>query len=184
MSKKFYIKDENGMHFSEDKKTRYTLLEGQALHDFLKTEQGKMCCFYIQTDDNGDQVGFETTREAMQKRQAELQRMNYKTKCEQKDNITVLSLNTPVGDCEESELIDVIPDETVSIEDELIHNETIKTLHKALRKLTVEEYELLYCLFLKDEPLTEREYAKIAGLPQQTVNYRKNRVLKKIKNFF
>ena len=40
MSTKFYIKDENGIFLSIDSKTKYTCLEGQALYDFLKTEDG------------------------------------------------------------------------------------------------------------------------------------------------
>ena len=40
MSTKFYIKDNNGIYLSTDGKIRYTLLEGKALYDFLKTENG------------------------------------------------------------------------------------------------------------------------------------------------
>ena len=54
MSTKFYIKNDNGNILSMDGKTRYTLLEGKAAYDFLKTEDGKRRCFHIETDENGE----------------------------------------------------------------------------------------------------------------------------------
>lgn len=184
MSKKFYIKDENGMHFSEDRKTRYTLLEGKALHDFLKTEQGKKCCFHIQTDDNGDQVGIETTRENMRKCQDEWKKKSRQIEYEESNNIQIISANTPLPELDGCKLIDTFADDSESVEEILMQNEMLKTLHGALRKLTVEEYELVYHLFLKEEPLTEREYSKLTGIPQKTINNRKKALLKKLKTFF
>ncbi len=184
MSKKFYIKDENGLHFSEDRKTRYTLLEGQALHNFLKTEQGKLCCFYIQTDDNGDQVGIETTRANMLKNQAEYVKKKRQIEYENTNNIEVISANTPLPELDGYELIDTFADDSESVEEILMHNEMLKTLHSALRKLTVEEYEMLYHLYLKDEPMTFREYSKFSGIPLATVHNRRTAILKKLKNFF
>ncbi len=184
MSKKFFIKDENGMHFSEDGKTRYTLLEGQALHDFLKTEQGKKCCFHIQNDDNGDQVGVETTRENMLKNQAEYVKRSRQIEYEKDNDIQVISANTPLPELDGCELIDTFADDSESVEEILMHNEMLKTLHSALRKITVEEYELVYHLFLSENPLTEKAYAKMIGKTQQAVNDRKKHIFKKLKQFF
>ena len=51
MSTKFYIKDNNGIYLSTDGKIRYTLLEGKALYDFLKTENGRSRCFHVDIDE-------------------------------------------------------------------------------------------------------------------------------------
>lgn len=59
MSTKFYIKDNNGIYLSTDGKIRYTLLEGKALYDFLKTENGRSRCFHVDIDENGNKIGIE-----------------------------------------------------------------------------------------------------------------------------
>ena len=59
MSNKFYIKDNNGIYLSTDGKIRYTLLEGKALYDFLKTESGRSKCFHVDIDENGNKIGIE-----------------------------------------------------------------------------------------------------------------------------
>lgn len=52
-------------------------------------------------------------------------------------------------------------------------------LSNALCNLKPDEQELMYYLYFKD--LTEREYSKISGIPQKTINNRKRRILKKMK---
>ena len=63
MSTKFYIKDENGIFLSIDGKTKYTCLEGQALYDFLKTEDGGGRCFHVDVDEDGNKIGIEASPE-------------------------------------------------------------------------------------------------------------------------
>ena len=72
MSTKFYIKDENGNILSMDGKTRYTLLEGKAAYDFLKTEDGKRRCFHVEIDENGDKLGIEANPEIEKQYEADL----------------------------------------------------------------------------------------------------------------
>ena len=52
-------------------------------------------------------------------------------------------------------------------------------LHRALEKLTDEEYALVYVLFFEGK--TERSYAKELGVSQVAVHKKKQRILKKLK---
>lgn len=52
----------------------------------------------------------------------------------------------------------------------------------ALYQLDETDLKMIYCLYYKD--LTEREYARKNNIRQSTVNYRKNKVLRKLKKHF
>lgn len=54
----------------------------------------------------------------------------------------------------------------------------IMELHQCLDLLDAEERMLIDALFF--EGLTEREYSQRSGIPQKTINDRKNRILKKL----
>lgn len=54
----------------------------------------------------------------------------------------------------------------------------IAALHQDLSSLAAEERTLIEALFF--EGLTERAYSKRSGIPQKTINDRKNRILKKL----
>ena len=57
----------------------------------------------------------------------------------------------------------------------------LDTLNQSLDELKPEERELISALFFKG--MTEREYSKQTGIPQKTINDRKNRILRKLRNF-
>jgi len=66
-----------------------------------------------------------------------------------------------------------------SVETIVIDKIMVENLHKALVGLSTSEHELIDALFFQG--LTEREYASVSGIPQQTINDRKARVLVKLK---
>ena len=73
-------------------------------------------------------------------------------------------------------------DETESVEDSAIKKELIEKLREALDELTADERELIDALFFANgDGMTEREYAKISGIPQKTINDRKAKILAKLK---
>lgn len=69
-----------------------------------------------------------------------------------------------------------------SVEDMVIRKLTVDKLHTALMQLTKEDRDLIYALFFDGK--TESEAAKPLGVSQQAIHKRKNRILKKLKNFF
>ncbi len=74
---------------------------------------------------------------------------------------------------------DVINDKNVNIEFEVERKEEISNLQKALSMLDESDYKLIKSLFYDER--TIREYANILGIPFTTIQNRKNRILKKLK---
>ena len=186
MSSRFYIKDENGVFLSTDGTIRYTLLEGKALYDFLKTEDGKSRCFHVDIDENGDKIGIEAEPKMITACAEQRERDRYRYKVMTKLNITVVSANTVVslpGE-EDLELLDTIVDEDADVEADVMHRLDLETLRKALQTLTKEEYRIIYCLYLSNTPMSEKEIAKHLGMTQQAVSKRKRAIFEKLKNFF
>lgn len=70
-------------------------------------------------------------------------------------------------------------DEDSNVEDIVIKTIMIQKLKENVELLNHDEIEMINALFYKG--YTEREYAKITGIPQKTINDRKLRTLRKLK---
>lgn len=70
-------------------------------------------------------------------------------------------------------------DEDSNVEDIVIKAIMIQKLKENVELLNHDEIEMINALFYKG--YTEREYAKITGIPQKTINDRKLRTLRKLK---
>ena len=185
MSTKFYIKDNNGLFLSIDGKTRYTLLEGKALYDFLKTEDGKRRSFHVDIDEDGNKIGIEATPEFIKKEESDKNHAAYLERQKAESGLEIISANIIVRDNEtDVELIETVADVTVNVEMEVLKSIDLQTLRDALQHLTREEYKLVYDLFLSDHPLTEPQIAAKLCISQQAVSKRKKAVLGKLKKFF
>lgn len=68
-----------------------------------------------------------------------------------------------------------------SVEDKAVKNYMIQQMMQGVEQLEYKEAQLIYALFFLG--MTEREYAAKIGISQQTVNRKKQRILKKLKNF-
>ena len=79
---------------------------------------------------------------------------------------------------------ELIADESENPEDEALRKLDLSTLRRALRTLSKEEMELITLLYLSEEPISENQYAQLLGVPQTTLNYRKEKIFKKIRIFF
>jgi len=66
-----------------------------------------------------------------------------------------------------------------SVEDTVLCDLMAEELHEALDKLPESERELMDALYFQG--LTEREYTATSGIPQKTINDRKNKILTKLK---
>lgn len=185
MSTKFYIKDENGIYLSIDGKTKYSCLEGKALYDFLKTEDGKRRSFHVDIDEDGNKTGIEASPEFLKKEESEKNHAAYLDRQRAESGIEVISANLIVRDSEtNTELIETIADISVNVEMEVQKSIDLQKLRDALQHLTKEEYKLIYDLFLSDHPLSEPQIATKMCISQQAVSKRKKAVLCKLKNLF
>ena len=185
MSTKFYIKDDDGNILSMDGKTRYTLLEGKAAYDFLKTEDGKRRCFHVEIDENGDKLGIEASPEnedKVKEYEAEQRHARYLRDIEVECKITMVSANMLVSVAGEDdiEMIDTFADQDTDTEEDAMKRIAIEALRSALGKLTSAEYDIVYQLFLAENPVSERQLAAKLRIPQKTLNCRKLAILKKL----
>lgn len=85
---------------------------------------------------------------------------------------------------EDFTLHDVLADDSVDIEQDVLKIFEINRLKEVLAYLETEEMELIRTLFLSDNPLTEREYAKKIGISQPAINKRKMMIIEKIRKYF
>lgn len=69
-----------------------------------------------------------------------------------------------------------------NVEDTVLNKISTENLHKALDKLTDNEYDLIISLYFQN--FTEREYAKRQGVYPNAIHNRKVRILGKLKNFW
>lgn len=133
MSTKFYIKDENGIFLSIDGKTKYTCLEGQALYDFLKTEDGRGRCFHVDIDEDGNKIGIEASPEFLKAEESDKNHAAYLERQKAESGVEIISANIIVRDSEtEVELIETVADITVNVELEALKAIDLQNLRKAL----------------------------------------------------
>ena len=185
MIKVFYIEDNNGQYVSADGSKRWTRLTGQALYDFLQTERGKKTYFFVDTDDNGVAIGVEIRNtELASNLKGDKNHSDYLKQVRDESGYITVSFDyfetedgTSTGD-------EVIPNDDDSIENDVLRQFDLETLRRALNTLTEDEYALICALFLQDNPLTTRDYAKQLGVQQTTVMRAKKRILEKLRNFF
>jgi len=184
MSRKYYIKDENGTVLSSDGQTRFKVIEGAELYSYLNSESGKDKYFYRFKDDNGDVIGIECTEDVYKAHENERRHIAYLMQQKEIRGFSKISASLMVQEAEtEVELIETIEDENADIEKIYDRQEMIEKIIEALESLSKEERDLITELFLSTEPKTEREYAEKIGITQPTVNYRKMKILEKIKKF-
>lgn len=185
--KKFYVVDENGTYASADGKTHFTCLTGKALFDYLTSEEGAKKEFYVDFDDNGDEIGVEVPEDKLEEHLKEKEHRKYLNKVQKEVGYTIVSLNADFDgkDGEQMTYEEVIADEdSLDFMEEISRKADIQILRKALASLDHDEYEIIYRLYLCENIISEREYATELGLPQKTLNNRKLVIFKKIRKFF
>ena len=167
--KEFYIKDENGKYISADGQCRFSKLKGRALYAYLNSAEGKTKRFLIEKDDRGVEIGVEVTDpKIIEETDAVSGHEYYLRKQEKKSGLQTVAISDPDAD----------------IEAEVMHQMDLQTLHRALELLSPSEMEILYALYLSENPISERAYARMLGVPNMTLNDRKKAIFKKIRNFF
>lgn len=80
---------------------------------------------------------------------------------------------------ESDDSVDFIADEAVDVAGAVVHKMMLDKLRSALALLSKDEQELVDAIYFRK--LSEREWARISGIPQKTINDRKQRILAKLK---
>lgn len=185
MIRVFYIEDKNGQYVSADGTKRWTRLTGQALYEFLQTERGKKTYFFVDTDDNGVAIGVEiTNKDEQTKCEVGKRRRRYMSDWQKESGYITVSFDYFETEEGTSSGDEVIPNDDESIEDDVLRQIDLETLHRAFNSLTEDEYALICALYLQDKPMTLQQYASQIGVHFTTVDYRRKCVFRKIKSFF
>ena len=181
MKRIFYILDPNGEFYSTDRTKRYKELTGQALYQYLKTEEGKSKYFDVWKDDDRDvMIGVEVPPERAKHYAAEQRRRRYVKAVIKELDISITSLDI-ITDAETESFNgeQILPLLSVNLEEDLMEKIEREELHKAIGKLEKEERILIVALFF--EGYSEREWMRITGVPQRTINDRKRKIIEKLK---
>ena len=183
MKKIFYMLDSNGEFLSEDGKKRYKALTGQALYEYLRSEDGKRKYFDVwKDDDRAVMVGVEAPPERAKIYESEKRRRRYLYSVIEELDISITSLDVVIDT--ENEIVNgehALPALSIDIEESLVEKIEKEELHKAIQKLTKEERSFIKALFF--DGYSEREYAKKTGVYHNAIHKKKLRILKKLKNF-
>lgn len=148
-------------------------MNGKQFYEFINSPVGKGRYFI-----DFDIYEIEVSREEYCKWKREANHSGYLQAFE--DEALILSLDSLAGN-DGISYEGLIADLSVNIEDEIIRADTLQLLGEAVLSLADDERWLITELFFRDKPKTEQEITKLTGIPQQTVSYRKNKILEKLK---
>ena len=91
--------------------------------------------------------------------------------------VTVLSLDAVTSG--ELTLEEMVPDPKVNIEEAAVHNVLLESMRTARNSLSPDEKLLLELLF--DQSKSQEEVSKITGTPRTTIEYRLEKILRKMR---
>lgn len=182
----YYFEEPNGEYVSVDGSRRFIRHIGRQAYEYIKTHHYKKIRFFEYENDSGDTVKIELPPEYVKKyRKQERHEQYIDDIAVEYGGTDILSLDIALpGSDGDMTLIDTIADEDTDVVQEVLHQMDLQTLQRALHSLQPEETEILYALYLCDNPMSERKYADLTDVPQKTLNDRKKAILEKLKKFF
>ena len=139
-------------------------MSGQEFYRFITSPEGRGC-FFIDMED----VVIEAPKETYEEWRREQSRKNYRQNQAAKIGVKVLSLNSDEIS-ERGSGVDVIPDETVHVEEDAILSSEIHDLYAALSQLDPVSYGLIHSYYLAEDHKTESQIAEELGVSQSAVH--------------
>ena len=76
---------------------------------------------------------------------------------------------------------EVIPDPDADVEENILHTLAVQRVREVADALPEEDAALLRALYLQTPPLTLRAYSEKTGIPAMTLHYRKEKLLRLLK---
>lgn len=184
--KTYYYEDKNGEFFSEDKSRRFSRVSGRAAYKFLNSPEGKGRRFMLASDtEDGVTVYVEIPRDMISDIRTDERRKQYLRDCKNKysNSASASQARIDIDNLIESRN-DISAEEISNPESIHIHEQEIQQLKDSLKLLNEAEIDIINALYLQDEPISEREYARRKNIPQRTLNDQTRRILSKLKKFF
>ncbi|WP_019680631.1 hypothetical protein [Ruminococcus flavefaciens] len=169
MSKKYFI-----MNNRENTSEGYREVSKEFVKKYIKSFPEGERAYFI----NLGYAIMETNEESYRDYYKEVARIKYLEKLDAKNGLmSYTALNT-----DEFNGADIVVDTAEPLEDKSLRNQMIEKLPEALSVLSDAEKEYIELLYYKE--MTERQAAEAIGIAQPPFHRRKNRILKKLSNFF
>ena len=140
--------------------------------DFVRDPENKDRFFLNMKNDV-----LECSKEEYLQSRTEKRRSDYLA--ESKKGWTIISLFAQVD--KESTGEEVIPDPDADVEENILHTLAVQRVREVVDALPEEDAALLRALYLQTPPLTLRAYSEKTGIPVMTLHYRKEKLLRLLK---
>ena len=147
-------------------------MSGAEYLDFVRDPENKDRFFL-----NMKNVVLECSKEEDLQSRTEKRRSDYLA--ESKKGWTIISLFAQGG--KESTGEEVIPDPDADVEENILHTLAVQRVREVVDALPEEDAALLRALYLQTPPLTLRAYSEKTGIPVMTLHYRKEKLLRLLK---
>ena len=110
---------------------------------------------------------------------------NYRNRQDEIENpYKKVSLDDKASERHELTFNEVIADDSVNVEKEVVDKLHCEYVRKIVVDLPLEERHIIELMFYGNKTLSEREVARLLGITQTTLNYRKSKIFEKIKKSF
>lgn len=147
-------------------------MSGAEYLDFVRDPENKDRFFL-----NMKNVVLECSKEEDLQSRTEKRRSDYLA--ESKKGWTIISLFAQVD--KESTGEEVIPDPDADVEENILHTLAVQRVREVVDALPEEDAALLRALYLQTPLLTLRAYSEKTGIPVMTLHYRKEKLLRLLK---
>ncbi len=162
---------------TQQAKPEWIEMSGQEFYRFITSPAGRGC-FFIDMED----VVIEAPKEVYEEWRREQAWKNYHQNQATKIGVKILPLNSDEVS-ERGSGADVIPDETVHVEEDAILSSEIHDLYAALSQLDPASYQIIYSYYLAEDHKTESQLAEKLGISQSAVHKQKKKILKNLKKW-
>lgn len=180
MKKKIYLARENKTDRAfEGKEKRLIEISGEKFYELVTAFSGKKRYFIRLTDDidfECAEIFAEVSQEEYTDWKKEYNRHIYIRNL--RKQYEEVSFDEALLFLQNEESDEPVPEETAEV------NDAFALLADAFASLDRDEKELIYLLYLCEEPLTEKQAAAALHITQQAVNKRKKKILEKMKSFW
>ena len=161
----------------------WIIMNGYEFARFIETEEGqRRKKNFAQLDacgDDDDIIVAECGEERVNEWRAEKDSHDYLRKCEMESGIETISFTSINENGEEINLDELIADFDSNVVIQVIREQDRDNLNRSMKRMTQNEYMLIYELFFADAPMTLSDIAKRDKIAVSTVMRRRNKIFKK-----
>ena len=162
-------------------------MDGRSFYAFTKDPANKDRRFVRlgnEVCEEADIIYLEATYEQFLKWHKEDVR-NYRIRKDEIENpYKKVSLDDKASELHELTFNEIVPDNSVNIEQEVVDKLHCEYVRKIVMDLPLEERHIIEVMYFGPEQLSVREAAVIFGVPFQTLHSKKTQIFKKIKKSF